>query len=245
MKYTFTINTFAPATDKHEARFNERTFRAPACVTSFDGVDALTIDVQNNINYFTRTRILTDIKRANNRLEKLEVASESYDKTQDRIEKLETRLDDFESGCSFGWTFNAGFASLFTWAVIRASRRDANTDYVLNYQIELLRAIYDAESMSDADIENLRLSVVGFMRYHTRNMEKYGKAFDIRFTTAQAKEVVHFANAHRFNWSKMSITERETTDNDIIAHCILSALRKTFGWDAESTKTPRNTMKLG
>ena len=181
----------------------------------------------------------------NNRLEKLEVASDAYDKTQDRIEKLEARLEDFESGCAYGWSFNAGFASLFTWAVIRASRRDANTDYVLNYQTELLRAIYDAENMGDAEIENLRLSVVGFMRYHCRNMEKYGKQFDIRFTTAQAKEVVHFANAHRFNWSKMSIIERETTDNDIIAHCILSALHKTFGWDMESTKTPRNTMKLG
>ena len=245
MKYTFTINTFAPATDKRDARFNERTFRAPACVTSFDGVDAFAIDVQNNINYFTRSRIKADIKRACNRLEKLDVASDAYDKTQERIYKLESRLDDFENGCSYGWTFNAGFASLFTWAVIRASRRDADTDYVLNYQTELLRAIYDAESMNDADIENLRLSVVGFMRYHCRNMDKYGKQFDIRFTTAQTKEVVHFANSHRFGWSKMTITERETTDNDIIAHCILSALRKTFGWDAESTKTPRNAMKIG
>ena len=245
MRYTFTIATFAPATDKRDARFNDHTFRAPACVASFEDVDTFTIDVQNNINYFTRTRIKADIKRANNRLEKLDVASDAYDKVQDRIEKLEARLEDFEDGCAYGWTFNAGFASLFTWAVVRATRRDADTNYVLNYQTELLRAVYDAEDMLESDIENLRLSVIGFMRYHCRNMGKYGKEFDIRFTSAQAREVVHFANAHRFGWNKMSITERATADNDIIAHCILSALRKTFGWDAENTKTPRNTMTIG
>ena len=237
MRYAFTINTFAPANNDRDARMNARTFRAPACVTSQDNADAFALDVQNTINYYTRTRIACALNAVNKRMENMDASSASYDKALATRDKLQARMDDFDALRSCGYTYVAGFPALFTWATIRATRRvDSKTDVALRFDAELLRAIYDAEDMSDANIENLRLSVIGFIRHHSRGMENYGKAFDIRFTTGQAREVVHFANASRFNWSRMTIAEREATDNDILEHCILSALRKTFGWDAETMK---------
>ena len=243
MRYNFTIRTFSPATNDRDARMNERTFRAPACVTSQDNADAFALDVQNTINYYTRTRITCALNAVNKRLETMDAASVSYDKALTTRDKLQTRMDDFDALRSCGYAYVSGFPALFTWATIRATRRvDSKTDVALRFDTELLRAIYDASDMSDANIENLRLSVIGFIRHHSRGMENYGKSFDIRFTTAQAREVVHFANASRFNWSRMTIAEREATDNDVLEHCILSALRKTFGWDAEAVKRTPSRM---
>lgn len=237
MRYNFTVRTFSPATNDRDARMNERTFRAPACVTSQENADAFALDVQNTINYYTRTRITSAIASVSKRMDALDASSASYDKASERYYKLESQLSDFDALRSCGYTYIAGFPALFTWATIRATRRvDAKTDVALRFDAELLRAIYDAQDMNDANIENLRLSVIGFIRHHSRGMDRYGKTFDIRFTTAQAREVVHFANASRFNWSRMTIAEREATDNDVLEHCILSALRKTFGWDAETIK---------
>ena len=237
MRYTFEVATFSPATDDRDARMNAHTFRAPACVTSQENADTFALDVQNTINYYTRTRIACALNAVNKRMETMDASTASYDKALATRDKLQARMDDFDALRSCGYTYVAGFPALFTWATIRASRRvDSKTDVALRFDTELLRAIYDAQDMSDANIENLRLSVVGFIRHHSRGMENYGKTFDIRFTTAQAREVVHFANASRFNWSRMTIAEREATDNDILEHCILSALRKTFGWDAETMK---------
>lgn len=237
MRYNFTVRTFSPATNDRDARMNERTFRAPACVTSQDNADAFALDVQNTINYYTRTRISCALDAVNKRLETMDASTASYDKALATRDKLQARMDDFDALRSCGCAYVGGFPALFTWATIRATRRvDSKTDVALRFDHELLRAIYGAYDMSDANIENLRLSVIGFIRHHSRGMDNYGKTFDIRFTTAQAREVVHFANASRFNWSRMTIAEREATDNDVLEHCILSALRKTFGWDAETVK---------
>lgn len=237
MRYNMTIRTFTPATDKKDARMNEHTFRAPACITSEESAYKFALDVQNTVNYYARTRITVALDAVHKRMETMDASSASYDKALTRAEKLETRLHDFDTLRDVGYTYVAGLPALFTWACIRATRRvDSKTDVALRFDTELLSAIYGASDMSDESIENLRLSVVGFIRHHSRGMENYGKKFDIRFTTSQAKEVVHFANAHRFNWGRMTITEREATENDILEHCIFSALRKTFGWDAETTK---------
>ena len=237
MRYTFTVKTFTPATEKSDARMNARTFRAPACITSQESADKFALDVQNTINFYTRTRITCALDAVYNRMETMDVTSASYDKALVTRDKLDARLHDFDALREVGYTYVAGFPALFTWACIRATRRvDSKTDVTLRFDTELLRAIYDAQDMSDADIENLRLSVIGFIKHHTRGMENYGKAFDIRFTTAQAREVVHFANSNRINWGRMTIAERERTDNDVLEHCILSAVRKTFGWDAETVK---------
>lgn len=237
MRYTFTIGTFSPATNDRDARINERTFRAPACVTSQDNADAFALDVQNTCNYYTRTRIACALNAVDKRMETMDASSASYDKALATRDKLQARLDDFDALRTCGYSYVAGFPALFTWATIRATRRvDSKTDVALRFDTELLRAIYDAVDMDDASVENLRLSVIGFIKHHSRGMENYGKSFDIRFTTAQAREVVHFANASRFNWNRMTIAEREATDNDVLEHCILSALRKTFGWDAETVK---------
>ena len=238
-KFTFEVETFAPANKTHDARMNARAFRAPAFITDEENADVFAIDVQNNINYFTIAKLYSDIRRVKSRMDKLEAGTASYEKAEDRLKLMESRLHDFNDLRSYGYEFVPGVASLFTWAVIRATRKDSDTDYQLTYQNELLSAIYDARDMSDANIETLRLSVLGFMRYHARNMERYGRVFDIRFTYDQAREVVHFANAMRYNWTKATITERGNNDADVVAHCILSALRKTFGWDYEDYKPVR------
>ena len=237
MRYTFNVHTFTPANNDHDARMNARTFRAPACIVSQEGADTFALDVQNTINYFTRTRIALALNATKKRMETMDTSTASYDKALATRTKLENRLDDFDDLSTCGYTYVGGLPALFAWASVRATRRiDSKTDVALRFDNELLDAIYDAHDMSDANIENLRLSVIGFIRHHARGMEKYGKTFDIRFTTAQAREVVHFANASRFNWTRKTITERETTNNEILEHCIFSALRKTFGWDAETIK---------
>lgn len=234
---TFTATKFAPATDKTPAHVNTRVFRAPACVVGAENLDAFTLDVQNNINYVQRTRIELALSSIATRMETMNADTTAYDKAWERKNKLELRLRDFDSFETCGHTFTAGLPALFTWAVFRAMRKlDSKTEMALNYDTELLRAVYDAQDMSAENIESLRLSVIGFMRHHTRNMSKYGKTFDIRFTTAQARECVCFANSMRYNWNAKTITEKEATDDEIVAHVILSALRKTFGWDTENIK---------
>lgn len=233
----FKVTTFAPATDKKDARLVAREFRAPACVVGAENIDAFTLDVQNNINYVQRARISLALNAVNAKMDSMNADSTAYDKAWERSNKLSARLADFDNLATCGHTFTAGLPALFAWAVFRATRKlDSKTEMALNYDIELLRAVYDAADMSAENIESLRLSVIGFMRYHTRNMNKYGKVFDIRFTTNQAWECACFARSVRYNWNARTIAERETTDNEVIAHIILSALRKTFRWDVENIK---------